>query len=115
MIWKLIYSTPSLYVSFKVVLHEWLYNLNDMKSSSSLDVFQLQVELEQEYQDKFKRLPLEILEFVQEAMKGKISEDSNHSSAPPSLASDPGKLNHRPPSSEELEGDNPGKEFDTPL
>ncbi|XP_017379410.1 1-phosphatidylinositol 4,5-bisphosphate phosphodiesterase beta-1 isoform X1 [Cebus imitator] len=33
----------------------------------------LQVELEQEYQDKFKRLPLEILEFVQEAMKGKIS------------------------------------------
>ncbi|XP_062946221.1 1-phosphatidylinositol 4,5-bisphosphate phosphodiesterase beta-1 [Cynocephalus volans] len=75
----------------------------------------LQVELEQEYQDKFKRLPLEILEFVQEAMKGKISEDSNHSSAPPSLASDPGKANHKPPSSEELEEDNPGKEFDTPL
>lgn len=76
---------------------------------------QLQVELEQEYQDKFKRLPLEILEFVQEAMKGKISEDSNHSSAPSSLTSEPGKLNHRPPSSEELEGDHPGREFDTPL
>uniref|UniRef100_A0A4X1ULV7 1-phosphatidylinositol 4,5-bisphosphate phosphodiesterase n=1 Tax=Sus scrofa TaxID=9823 RepID=A0A4X1ULV7_PIG len=76
---------------------------------------QLQVELEQEYQDKFKRLPLEILEFVQEAMKGKISEDSNHSSAPPLLAPDPGKLNHKPPSSEELGGENPGKEFDTPL
>ncbi|XP_004433821.1 PREDICTED: 1-phosphatidylinositol 4,5-bisphosphate phosphodiesterase beta-1 isoform X1 [Ceratotherium simum simum] len=76
---------------------------------------ELQVELEQEYQDKFRRLPLEIVEFVQEAMKGKISEDSNHASAPPPLASDPGKLNHRPPSSEELEGDNPGKEFDTPL
>ncbi|XP_054579914.1 1-phosphatidylinositol 4,5-bisphosphate phosphodiesterase beta-1 [Eptesicus fuscus] len=75
----------------------------------------LQVELEQEYQDKFKRLPLEILEFVQDAMKGKISEDSNHSSAPSSLASDAGKLNHRPPSSEELEGEHPGKEFDTPL
>ncbi|XP_058431362.1 1-phosphatidylinositol 4,5-bisphosphate phosphodiesterase beta-1 isoform X2 [Marmota monax] len=75
----------------------------------------LQMELEQEYQDKFKRLPLEILEFVQEAMKGKISEDSNHSSAPPSLASDPGKVNHKPPSSEEVEGENPGKEFDTPL
>ncbi|XP_059976266.1 1-phosphatidylinositol 4,5-bisphosphate phosphodiesterase beta-1 isoform X2 [Mesoplodon densirostris] len=75
----------------------------------------LQVELEQEYQDKFKRLPLEILEFVQEAMKGKISEDSNHSSAPPLLTSDPGKLNHKPPSSEKLEGENPGKEFDTPL
>ncbi|XP_012659519.1 1-phosphatidylinositol 4,5-bisphosphate phosphodiesterase beta-1 [Otolemur garnettii] len=75
----------------------------------------LQVELEQEYQDKFKRLPLEILEFVQEAMKGKISEDSNHGSAPPSLSSDPRKVNHKPPSSEELGGDIPGKEFDTPL
>ncbi|XP_036178155.1 1-phosphatidylinositol 4,5-bisphosphate phosphodiesterase beta-1 isoform X1 [Myotis myotis] len=75
----------------------------------------LQVELEQEYQDKFKRLPLEILEFVQDAMKGKISEDSNHSSAPSSLASDAGKLNHRSPSSEELEGERSGKEFDTPL
>ncbi|XP_035302797.1 1-phosphatidylinositol 4,5-bisphosphate phosphodiesterase beta-1 isoform X4 [Cricetulus griseus] len=75
----------------------------------------LQMELEQEYQDKFKRLPLEILEFVQEAMKGKISEDSNHSSAPPSLAPDPGKGNHRSPSSEEVEGENPGREFDTPL
>ncbi|XP_065776921.1 1-phosphatidylinositol 4,5-bisphosphate phosphodiesterase beta-1 isoform X1 [Muntiacus reevesi] len=75
----------------------------------------LQVELEQEYQDKFKRLPLEILEFVQEAMKGKISEDSNHSSAPPVMPSDSGKLNQKPPSSEELEGENPGKEFDTPL
>ncbi|XP_055121350.1 1-phosphatidylinositol 4,5-bisphosphate phosphodiesterase beta-1 isoform X1 [Symphalangus syndactylus] len=75
----------------------------------------LQVELEQEYQDKFKRLPLEILEFVQEAMKGKISEDSNHGSAPLSLSSDPGKVNHKTPSSEELGGDIPGKEFDTPL
>ncbi|XP_069402483.1 1-phosphatidylinositol 4,5-bisphosphate phosphodiesterase beta-1 isoform X1 [Ovis canadensis] len=75
----------------------------------------LQVELEQEYQDKFKRLPLEILEFVQEAMKGKISEDSNHSSAPPLMTSDSGKLNQKLPSSDELEGENPGKEFDTPL
>ncbi|XP_006894301.1 PREDICTED: 1-phosphatidylinositol 4,5-bisphosphate phosphodiesterase beta-1 isoform X1 [Elephantulus edwardii] len=75
----------------------------------------LQMDLEQEYQDKFKRLPLEILEFVQEAMKGKISEDSNHSSAPPTQTPDPGKLNHRPPSSEELGGDSQGKEFDTPL
>lgn len=75
----------------------------------------LQMELEQEYQDKFKRLPLEILEFVQEAMKGKISEDSNHGSAPPSLAPDPGKGDHKSPSSEEVEGENPRREFDTPL
>ncbi|KAI4537915.1 hypothetical protein MJG53_011464 [Ovis ammon polii x Ovis aries] len=83
--------------------------------SYSSSLAELQVELEQEYQDKFKRLPLEILEFVQEAMKGKISEDSNHSSAPPLMTSDSGKLNQKLPSSEELEGENPGKEFDTPL
>ncbi|XP_052039677.1 1-phosphatidylinositol 4,5-bisphosphate phosphodiesterase beta-1 isoform X1 [Apodemus sylvaticus] len=75
----------------------------------------LQMELEQEYQDKFKRLPLEILEFVQEAMKGKISEDSNHASAPPSLATDTAKVNLKSPSTEEVEGENPGREFDTPL
>ncbi|KAM6365684.1 1-phosphatidylinositol 4,5-bisphosphate phosphodiesterase beta-1 [Alca torda] len=74
----------------------------------------LQVELDQEYQDKFKRLPLEILEFVQEAMKGKISEDGDHSSAPSSLASDSGKSNHKPQQSEEeLEEENPEKVFDT--
>ncbi|KAM9257628.1 1-phosphatidylinositol 4,5-bisphosphate phosphodiesterase beta-1 [Cariama cristata] len=74
----------------------------------------LQVELDQEYQDKFKRLPLEILEFVQEAMKGKINEDGDHSSAPSSLASDGGKSNHKPlQSEEEVEEDNPEKVFDT--
>lgn len=76
--------------------------------------FQLQADLDQEYQDKFKRLPLEILEFVQEAMKGKISEDADHSSATSPLASDGGKVNHKPQQNEELE-DNPGKVFDTPL
>lgn len=76
--------------------------------------FQLQAELDQEYQDKFKRLPLEILEFVQEAMKGKISEDGDHGSTPSSLASEGGKLNHKPLQTDELE-DHPGKEFDTPL
>ncbi|KAM5246102.1 1-phosphatidylinositol 4,5-bisphosphate phosphodiesterase beta-1 isoform 1-T1 [Ctenodactylus gundi] len=75
----------------------------------------LQTELEQEYQDKFKRLPLEIVEFVQEAMKGRISEGSGHGSAPVSRAMDPGKLNHKTPSSEEVEGESVGKEFDTPL
>lgn len=48
-------------------------------------------------------------------MKGKISEDSNHSSAPPSLASGTAKVNLKSPSSEEVEGEIPGKEFDTPL
>ncbi|KAJ7341568.1 hypothetical protein JRQ81_005827 [Phrynocephalus forsythii] len=75
----------------------------------------LQAELDQEYQDKFKRLPLEILEFVQEAMKGKISEDGgDHSSTTSSLASEGGKGNHKPQQNEEI-GENPGKVFDTPL
>lgn len=78
-----------------------------------LVLFQLQAELDQEYQDKFKRLPLEILEFVQEAMKGKISDDGDHGSTP-SLASDGRKPNHKPLQNEEME-DNPGKVFDTPL
>uniref|UniRef100_A0A8C8S7K8 1-phosphatidylinositol 4,5-bisphosphate phosphodiesterase n=1 Tax=Pelusios castaneus TaxID=367368 RepID=A0A8C8S7K8_9SAUR len=76
----------------------------------------LQVELDQEYQDKFKRLPLEILEFVQEAMKGKITEDGDHGSAPSSLTSDSGKLNHKPLQNEgEMEENNPEKVFDTPF
>ncbi|XP_044515425.1 1-phosphatidylinositol 4,5-bisphosphate phosphodiesterase beta-1 [Gracilinanus agilis] len=76
----------------------------------------MQVELDQEYQDKFKRLPLEILEFVQEAMKGKISEDSNHSSVSSSVTSDSSKANHKsPPNEEELEEDNAERVFDTPL
>lgn len=38
---------------------------------------QLQSELDQEYQDKFRRLPVEIQEFVQDsaACKGKLSQD----------------------------------------
>ncbi|KAH1173561.1 hypothetical protein KIL84_017400 [Mauremys mutica] len=77
---------------------------------------QLQGELDQEYQDKFKRLPLEILEFVQDAMKGKISEDGDHSSATSSLTSESGKLNHKPlQNEEETEENNPDKVFDTPF
>nr|XP_006136102.1 1-phosphatidylinositol 4,5-bisphosphate phosphodiesterase beta-1 [Pelodiscus sinensis] len=76
----------------------------------------LQVELDQEYQDKFKRLPLEILEFVQDAMKGKISDDGDHSSTPSSMPSDSGKMNHKPlQNEEETEENNPEKMFDTPF
>ncbi|XP_069090246.1 1-phosphatidylinositol 4,5-bisphosphate phosphodiesterase beta-1 isoform X1 [Pleurodeles waltl] len=76
----------------------------------------LQVELDQEYQDKFKRLPMEIQEFVQEAMKGKFSDDGEHSSATSSLAPDSGKLNHKPLSNEvEAEVDSAEKGFDTSL
>ncbi|XP_077138749.1 1-phosphatidylinositol 4,5-bisphosphate phosphodiesterase beta-1 [Ranitomeya variabilis] len=77
------------------------------------------VELDQEYQDKFKRLPMEIQEFVQEAMKGKFSEDGEHSSS--LLTPDSGKSpvgnsgNHKSPDHEEGEDEPPVKAFDTSL
>ncbi|KAM3931513.1 1-phosphatidylinositol 4,5-bisphosphate phosphodiesterase beta-1 [Leptodactylus fuscus] len=78
------------------------------------------VELDQEYQDKFKRLPMEIQEFVQEAMKGKFSEDGEHSSA--LLTPDSGKSpvgnsgNHKTPDHEEEgEEEAPAKALDTSL
>ncbi|XP_041420271.1 1-phosphatidylinositol 4,5-bisphosphate phosphodiesterase beta-1 isoform X1 [Xenopus laevis] len=80
----------------------------------------LQVELDQEYQDKFKRLPMEIQEFVQDAMKGKFSDDGEHSSTSAILTPDSGKSpvsgNQRSPD-HEVEGaaENPDKAFDTSL
>ncbi|KAK1170711.1 1-phosphatidylinositol 4,5-bisphosphate phosphodiesterase beta-1 [Acipenser oxyrinchus oxyrinchus] len=76
----------------------------------------LQNELDQEYQDKFKRLPVEIQEFVQEAMKGKFTEEGAHSTSPSSSVSESGKPNHKPLQSEDdLDDENPDKMFDTPL
>ncbi|XP_035277609.1 1-phosphatidylinositol 4,5-bisphosphate phosphodiesterase beta-1 isoform X1 [Anguilla anguilla] len=53
----------------------------------------LQTELDQEYQDKLGRLPVEIQEFVQEATRGKASEDEEPSG--PSLCETLQKPNHR--------------------
>ncbi|KAI1895915.1 hypothetical protein AGOR_G00111690 [Albula goreensis] len=46
----------------------------------------LQMELDQEYQDKLGRLPVEIQEFVQEATKGRVSEEEEPGAPPPSDA-----------------------------
>ncbi|XP_072265743.1 1-phosphatidylinositol 4,5-bisphosphate phosphodiesterase beta-1 [Pyxicephalus adspersus] len=76
------------------------------------------VELDQEYQDKFKRLPMEIQEFVQEAMKGKFSEDGEHSSAllTPDSGKSPISGNHKSlDHEEEGEAGTPEKSFDTSL
>ncbi|XP_048456854.1 1-phosphatidylinositol 4,5-bisphosphate phosphodiesterase beta-1-like [Rhincodon typus] len=76
----------------------------------------LQSDLDQEYQDKFKRLPLEIQEFVQDTLKGKFTDDGDHSAPPPSLIPDNGKLNHKTCSNEDdLEDDKSDKVFDTSL
>ncbi|KAG2467475.1 PLCB1 phosphodiesterase, partial [Polypterus senegalus] len=76
----------------------------------------LQAELDQEYHDKFKRLPVEIQEFVQEAMKGKFSDDSDHSAASSSVGAESRNVNNKTPLTEdELEEDATEKAFDTPL
>lgn len=69
---------------------------------------QLQSELDQEYQDKFRRLPVEIQEFVQDsaACKDKLSRDSDF--LPISTVT--GKLKH-----EEVEERSSEKVFGTPL
>ncbi|XP_018588879.1 1-phosphatidylinositol 4,5-bisphosphate phosphodiesterase beta-1 isoform X1 [Scleropages formosus] len=58
-----------------------------------------QAELDQEYQDKFRRLPLEIQEFVQDTTKGKGNEDGKHSPLPPSATSE--QPNHKSACSED--------------
>ncbi|XP_063300076.1 1-phosphatidylinositol 4,5-bisphosphate phosphodiesterase beta-1 isoform X2 [Pelobates fuscus] len=78
------------------------------------------VELDQEYQDKFKRLPMEIQEFVQETMKGKLGEEGELSSATtiltPDSAKSPNSGNHkRQDHDQETEDETPEKAFDTSL
>lgn len=69
---------------FSAVGMDWLYGL----------WLQQQTELDQEYQDKFRRLPLEIQEFMQNATKRKSSEDASHSLLPPPAASEL-QVNHK--------------------
>ncbi|XP_018588894.1 1-phosphatidylinositol 4,5-bisphosphate phosphodiesterase beta-1 isoform X3 [Scleropages formosus] len=64
-----------------------------------LDEKPKQAELDQEYQDKFRRLPLEIQEFVQDTTKGKGNEDGKHSPLPPSATSE--QPNHKSACSED--------------
>ncbi|XP_036406105.1 1-phosphatidylinositol 4,5-bisphosphate phosphodiesterase beta-1-like [Megalops cyprinoides] len=74
----------------------------------------LQSELDQEYQDKFHRLPVEIQEFVQDTTKGKLSEDGDHAHLPPSSTFE--KLNHKSGQSEDdIEEETAEKIYDTPL
>ncbi|XP_072121625.1 1-phosphatidylinositol 4,5-bisphosphate phosphodiesterase beta-1 isoform X1 [Mobula birostris] len=75
----------------------------------------LQSDLDQEYQDKFKRLPLEIQEFVQDTLKGKFSEDGDHSALASSQPPDNGKLNHKSPNEDDVEDSKSDKVFDTSL
>ncbi|XP_053469574.1 1-phosphatidylinositol 4,5-bisphosphate phosphodiesterase beta-1 isoform X1 [Ictalurus furcatus] len=74
----------------------------------------LQIELDQEYQDKFRRLPVEIQEFVQESAKGKLSNEWDPSCL--STSSTAENLDHKAGQSEEdADEDSAEKVFDTPL
>uniref|UniRef100_A0A8C7SI37 1-phosphatidylinositol 4,5-bisphosphate phosphodiesterase n=1 Tax=Oncorhynchus mykiss TaxID=8022 RepID=A0A8C7SI37_ONCMY len=72
----------------------------------------LQSELDQEYQDKFRRLPLEIQEFVHYSSKAKLSDDSPHGNL--SVSSTTERLNHKSQSEDDTE-DSSERVFDTPL
>ncbi|KAM9553838.1 1-phosphatidylinositol 4,5-bisphosphate phosphodiesterase beta-1-like isoform 2-T2 [Salvelinus alpinus] len=72
----------------------------------------LQSELDQEYQDKFRRLPLEIQEFVHYSSKAKFSDDSPHGNL--SVSSTTERLNHKSQSEDDTE-DSSERVFDTPL
>ncbi|KAK1795972.1 hypothetical protein P4O66_009075, partial [Electrophorus voltai] len=99
--------------------HPWVFG-DLLKKVSGLFLLkdheeqQLQSELDQEYQDKFRRLPVEIQEFVQDTTKGKMSNECEQSSL--STSSNAKKPNHKTvQSEEELEEDSSDKVLDTPL
>ncbi|KAK2864066.1 hypothetical protein Q7C36_003220 [Tachysurus vachellii] len=74
----------------------------------------LQSELDQEYQDKFRRLPVEIQEFVQESAKCRLSNEWEPSCL--STSSTIENLNHKAGLSEEdADEDSTEKVFDTSL
>lgn len=80
-----------------------------------LVLLQLQSDLDQEYQDKFRRLPVEIQEFVQDSSKAKLSEDCLYGKLPAS-SSTTERLNHKASQSEdEIEEGSTERVYDTAL
>uniref|UniRef100_A0A3Q3JY10 1-phosphatidylinositol 4,5-bisphosphate phosphodiesterase n=1 Tax=Monopterus albus TaxID=43700 RepID=A0A3Q3JY10_MONAL len=74
----------------------------------------LQSDLDQEYQDKFRRLPVEIQEFVQDSSKAKLSDDSVHGNLIASPTTE--KLNYKASQSEDdIEEGSSEQVYDTPL
>ncbi|KAM7368140.1 hypothetical protein PAMP_014387 [Pampus punctatissimus] len=74
----------------------------------------LQSDLDQEYQDKFRRLPVEIQEFVQDSSKAKHSDDGVHGNLVVSSTTE--KLNHKASHSEDdMEEGSSERVYDTLL
>uniref|UniRef100_A0A672RR58 1-phosphatidylinositol 4,5-bisphosphate phosphodiesterase n=1 Tax=Sinocyclocheilus grahami TaxID=75366 RepID=A0A672RR58_SINGR len=93
-------------------LERLLEKHKDIRQQILDDKAKLQSELDQEYQDKFRRLPAEIQEFVQDsaACKGKFSQDSDFLP----ISRTPGKLKPSLSPAEDVERSSE-KVFDTPL
>uniref|UniRef100_A0A3Q2FUX1 1-phosphatidylinositol 4,5-bisphosphate phosphodiesterase n=1 Tax=Cyprinodon variegatus TaxID=28743 RepID=A0A3Q2FUX1_CYPVA len=74
----------------------------------------LQSDLDQEYQDKFRRLPVEIQEFVQDSSKTKLCDDSLPANLVASSTAE--RLNHKASQSEDdIEEGSSEQVFDTAL
>lgn len=83
-------------------------------SNFSILLLQLQTDLDQEYQDKFRRLPVEIQEFVQDSIKAKPSEDCLYGKLPASSTTE--RLNYKMSQSEdEAEEGSTERVYDTAL
>lgn len=102
---------------FCCILIQMAMVLNLIKCKKSHFVIlspQLQSDLDQEYQDKFRRLPVEIQEFVQDSSKAKLSEDSAHTNLVSSSTTE--KLNLKTSQSEdETDEGSSERVYDTPL
>ncbi|XP_043074621.1 1-phosphatidylinositol 4,5-bisphosphate phosphodiesterase beta-1-like isoform X2 [Puntigrus tetrazona] len=90
-------------------LERLLEKHKDIRQQILDDKTKFQSELDQEYQDKFRRLPAEIQEFVQDsaACKGKLSQDSDFLP----ISTTTGKFSP----AEDVEEQSSEKVFDTPL
>uniref|UniRef100_A0A8C7J9S0 1-phosphatidylinositol 4,5-bisphosphate phosphodiesterase n=1 Tax=Oncorhynchus kisutch TaxID=8019 RepID=A0A8C7J9S0_ONCKI len=101
------------YYSEKYQKKEHIKMLVEKLTTIAEECQSLQTELDQEYQDKFRRLPLEIQEFVQDSSKAKLSDDSTHGNL--SVSSTTERLNHKASQSEDDTEDSSERVFDTPL
>lgn len=75
----------------------------------------LQGDLDQEYQDKFRRLPVEIQEFVQDSGKSKQGRDDRSLHSSVSVSSTSERLSKALQSEEETDEGSAERVYDTPL
>ncbi|XP_056437867.1 1-phosphatidylinositol 4,5-bisphosphate phosphodiesterase beta-1-like [Gadus chalcogrammus] len=86
----------------------------DALLTDPLEKYPLQSDLDQEYQDKFRRLPVEIQEFVQDSSRTKLRDDPSLQSSL-SVSSISERLSKALQSEEETEDGSTERVYDTPL